>query len=72
MIIYLITGILYIFGIPFTIFVDKTMLNQGVSYTVKHVVTLTIVWLLSPFFMVGLLLVTIFFFLGKRKKAIEK
>lgn len=72
MIIYLITGILYIFGIPFTIFVDKTMLNQGVSYTTKHVITLTIVWLLSPFFMVGLLLVTIFFFFGKRKKAIEK
>jgi hypothetical protein len=67
MIIYLILGIVYLIGILFTAFVDNTMLNKGVPYNGKHIITLFIIWLLSPIFMIGLIFISLVFFLKKGK-----
>lgn len=71
MIIYLILGIVYLIGILFTVFVDNTMLNKGVPYNSKHIITLFIIWLLSPIFMIGLIFISLVFFL-KKEKTIDK
>ena len=71
MIIYLIIGIVYLIGILFTVFVDNTMLNKGVPYNGKHIITLFIIWLLSPIFMIGLIFISLVFFL-KKEKTIDK
>lgn len=67
MIIYLILGIVYLIGILFTVFVDNTMLNKDVPYNGKHIITLFIIWLLSPIFMIGLIFISLVFFLKKGK-----
>lgn len=65
--IYLALGIIYFIGIFFTYFVDKTMLKKGMENNIKHTITIALVWVFSPIFMLGLILVTISFFLIRKE-----
>ena len=59
--------ILYVIGLLFTWFVDQTIMDTKMvnTYSWKHISVLTIIWSLSPIFIIGLLFLGIKFLVSR-------
>ena len=59
--------ILYVIGLLFIWFVDQTIIDTKIinTYSWKHISVLTIIWLLSPIFIMGLLFLGIKFLVSR-------
>lgn len=59
--------ILYVIGLLFTWFVDQTIMDTKMvnTYSWKYLSVLTIIWLLSPIFIMGLLFLGIKFLVSR-------
>lgn len=59
--------ILYVIGLLFTWFVDQTIMDTKMvnTYSWKHISVLTIIWLLLPIFIIGLLFLGIKFLVSR-------